>query len=317
MKKEELKLILDNHALWVSNNSKGMKADLTHADLTQADLSNANLSRADLSNANLYNADLSNANLYNADLSNANLRHADLSNADLSNADLSNANLTHANLRHADLSNANLRHADLSNADLTHANLRHADLTHANLRHADLSNADLRDADLSNADLSNADLTHANLSRADLSKADLSNADLYEADFTSTLLRLSNLRFANNLLTIKSLPAAKRELFEKLGAFKNEAQGLYKAAVGGKIDGSAYEGDCACFVGTIANLLDQNYKELENLKHDDESLIERLFSAVTTGDTPTNNPISKIVQDWLIEFMGIYDIEVPTLNWSK
>jgi uncharacterized protein YjbI with pentapeptide repeats len=46
--KEELKLILDNHALWLRDEHEGNKADLSEADLIGANLTGANLREADL-----------------------------------------------------------------------------------------------------------------------------------------------------------------------------------------------------------------------------------------------------------------------------
>jgi len=53
MNKEELTKILEDHKLWLKDNSKGKRADLTGADLTGANLTGANLNRADLTGASL------------------------------------------------------------------------------------------------------------------------------------------------------------------------------------------------------------------------------------------------------------------------
>ena len=74
---DKLKDILENHALWLLRDTKGIRADL---------------SRANLSGANLEGANLSETALRGADLSRADLRGADLSRADLSGADLRGAN---------------------------------------------------------------------------------------------------------------------------------------------------------------------------------------------------------------------------------
>jgi len=50
--KDELKIILDNHTLWL-NNKGGSKADLSSADLRSADLLSTDLSSANLSSADL------------------------------------------------------------------------------------------------------------------------------------------------------------------------------------------------------------------------------------------------------------------------
>ncbi len=84
MNAKQLNKILKDHKLWLSDNTKGNKANLFGADLFRADLSGANLSGANLSRAYLFGADLSGANLSGADLSGACLSRADLSDIDLS-----------------------------------------------------------------------------------------------------------------------------------------------------------------------------------------------------------------------------------------
>jgi uncharacterized protein YjbI with pentapeptide repeats len=208
----------------------------------------------------------------------ADLSYADLSYANLRSADLSSANLRSADLRSADLSSANLRSADLSSANLSSANLRYADLSSANLRYADLSCADLRYADLSCADLSSANLRYANLRYADLSYANYE--DIY------------------------------KDFMAKLALQKDEVIGLLKSVVDGKIDGSTYTGECACFVGTIAKVKGVNYESL-NIKPGSESPTERFFLAIKKGDTPENNQISEIVACWIIEFLMENEMDIP------
>jgi len=86
MTADQLKAVLDAHALWLKGEGAGQRANLHEADLRGADLREADLSEADLSWANLHGANLRGANLRGADL-----READLSGANLSGADLSGA----------------------------------------------------------------------------------------------------------------------------------------------------------------------------------------------------------------------------------
>ena len=93
---EQLKKVLDNHALWINNSEKGCRAYLNLADLSRANLHGANLLGADLLGADLHGANLSGADLRAANLSGADLRRANLYGADLSAAYLSRANLREA-----------------------------------------------------------------------------------------------------------------------------------------------------------------------------------------------------------------------------
>jgi uncharacterized protein YjbI with pentapeptide repeats len=209
------------------------------------------------------------------DLSGANLSGADLRSADLRSADLRSANLSGADLRSADLSGADLRSADLRSADLRSADLRGADLSGADLRSADLRSADLRSADLSGADLSGADLSGADLSGADLSGADLRGADLQpiRADFYDVLSH------------------AGREVPALIDAIKN-----------GRVEGSTYTGECACLVGTIANVRGVDYNGIE---HDPARPIERFFAGIHEGDTPETNQLSKIALEWAETWLAL------------
>ena len=132
MESKELTKILKDHKLWLSDNTKGSRANLYGANLAGASLTRANLAEANLTRANLTGANLTGANLTGAYLTWANLTGANLYGANLTRANLTGANLTRANLTGVNLTGANLTGANLTGADLTEANLTRADLTRAN-----------------------------------------------------------------------------------------------------------------------------------------------------------------------------------------
>jgi hypothetical protein len=190
----------------------------------------------------------------------------------------------------ADLRSADLRSANLSGANLSGANLRSANLSGANLRSADLSGADLRSANLRSANLSGANLSGADLRSANLSGANLSGADLSGA----------------NLSEIKA------DFLTRLALAESEIPGLYDYLQKGKVDGSSYEGECACFVGTVAKLRNENYGRLTcDLRPDSSSPTERFFMGILKGDTPSNNQISKFVCEWIEEYAKEKGIKLP------
>jgi hypothetical protein len=210
-----------------------------------------------------------------------------------------------AYLRGAYLRGADLRGADLEGADLRGADLRGAYLRGAYLRGAYLRGADLRGAYLRGAYLRGADLEGADLRGADLEGADLRGADLEGADLRGAYLRGADLEGAD-------LRGIKKDFFEKLSKAKAEAVGLYDALMCGRIDGTSYEGPCACFVGTIANIRKEEYDHLGiDLRPDSNSPTERWFLGIRKGETPESNQIAKITADWLKEFMQENEITIP------
>ena len=100
------------------------------------------------------------------------------------------------------------------------------------------------------------------------------------------------------------LDRIEKDLVNRLSRVPTEVHGLLAALAAGRIDGSAYEGDCACFVGTVAKLRGCHYSRVANLAPDSESLTEKWFLAIRTGDTPDNHPVAAIVRDWIVEWMA-------------
>jgi len=107
-----------------------------------------------------------------------------------------------------------------------------------------------------------ADLSYANLNGADLSGANLSGA---------------------NLISIFG------DLIAKCFLQPKEVAGLRQFLIEGKVDGSVYEGECACFVGSLRKL-DQSCK----VQADSDSFVERWFLAIKPGDTPQNSQVVAI-----------------------
>ena len=110
--------VLRSHALWLSREPGGVRADLLSRHLAGADLAGADLREAVLSGADLRGADLSGARLDRAEL-----RYTDLSGANLTKARLGGANLRGCCLKGADLTGASFAGAELSLVDLDGARM--------------------------------------------------------------------------------------------------------------------------------------------------------------------------------------------------
>jgi uncharacterized protein YjbI with pentapeptide repeats len=148
------------------------------------------------------------------------------------------------------------------------------------------SGADLSGADLSGADLSGADLSGADLSGADLSGADLSGADLrsFKADFWMTLTE-----------NAKEVPS------------------LIEAIKSGRIDGSQYRGECACLVGTLANI---KHISVDEMPKDSSNPAERWFMMINKGDKPGDDTgggyAAGKALEWALEWTALHNTQVQS-----
>jgi hypothetical protein len=203
-----------------------------------------------------------------------------------------------ASLRGADLRGANLTEADLIWADLTGADLTRANLTVASLVRANLTEANLTEADLTWANLTRADLTQANLTRANLAGANLTRARLFGADLAEAGLARASLDIIKKDFTVEVLK------------MPDELDALRLAIVEGRIDGSAYSGECACLAGTFAKARGvENYhgEDIGNFHADPLSPREMWFMMIRPGDTPENNQASEIALGWLDRAIAMRD----------
>jgi hypothetical protein len=75
-------------------------------------------------------------------------------------------------------------------------------------------------------------------------------------------------------------------------SLKKELPGLKKALKEGRIDGRQYEGECACLIGTLANIDGGMKKVCSAIPFYDKGLhnyCEQWFWQIKKGDTPKDN----------------------------
>ena len=172
-------------------------------------------------------------------------------------------------------------------------------------KRADLSRTNLIEMDLTDVNLASANLTEANLAGANLAEADLSRANLAWANLTEANLTGANLNGANLIgvnLIKANLKEIKKDFFRVLDAAPNEICELEKALLEGRIDGSVYDGECACLIGTIAKVAKVYFRCIPNLAPNAYCPAERWFLAIQEGDTPASNPLSAITAGWIKEW---------------
>jgi len=204
---------------------------------------------------------------------------------------LSMAIKARANLSGSDLSDSNLSGSDLSDSNLSGSNLSGSDLSDSNLSGSDLSGSNLSDSNLSDSNLSGSDLSGSNLSDSNLRGSNLSDSDLRGSNLSGSDLRDSNLR-GSDLTPIRD------DIWAVLSSAPSEVPALIAALKAGRVDGTTYEGECACLVGTIANVRNMHYRGLDSLTPNPSRPAERFFLSINKGDTPETNQFSKLALEW-------------------
>ena len=134
-------------------------------------------------------------------------------------------------------------------------------------------------------------------------RADLKGADLKDAYLEGAYLEGADLE------------GIKNDFFARLTLAKAEVIGLYKAVWDGRINGSVYSGECACFAGTVAKVRGCDPDSLEKeigLRLESSSPTEKWFLALRPGHTPENHGVAAIVADWIGEWAKANDVKLPS-----
>ena len=164
----------------------------------------------------------------------------------------------------------------------------------------------LRGADLSGAYLSGADLSGAYLSDANLRDANLSDANLSGANLSGAYLRDANLRGAD--LSGANLRSFKADFFMTLLHGQSEVPYLIAALKEGRVDGSQYEGECACLVGTLANAANKPYSKAFpdcNASNPAEQWFAMIREGDKAGDDTGGGFAAQIALEWAEEFQAL------------
>ena len=91
----------------------------------------------------------------------------------------------------------------------------------------------------------------------------------------------------------------KADYFRILSAAPTEVPGLVKALREGRIDGSCYEDECCCLVGTLEKLAGKRV-----IERNGDSIAERIFFAIGPGMTPERNTVAHDMVEWAEEFLA-------------
>lgn len=145
------------------------------------------------------------------------------------------------------------------------------------------------------ASLDCASLDCASLDDARLDGARLNGARLVRASFDGAIFV--------HATGIDWTPV-RDDFWAVLSSVPAEVEGLRQALINGKVDGSSYQGECVCLVGTLANLRGANYQNLGLLRLTLLRPAEVFFRRINKGDTPDTNEFSKMALDWLDEWLS-------------
>ncbi len=128
--------------------------------------------------------------------------------------------------------------------------------------------------------------------------ANLEGANLEDANLEDANLRYANLEGANEkTLPISYINQCSRDMLFVFEHLKSELPYLRDKLVSGHVNGSQYEGECACLIGSLGHgKKDCIDKVVESIPYYNKGLhnyCEQWFYQIHSGDTPETNYFAK------------------------
>ncbi len=289
---EEFEGIMADHELWLSDPSKGKRADLCDLSLSKHKLAGRNFSQARLCGANFIEADLRATNFTDADLKNAlfhgaNLRSAILNGADLEGADMCTATLNKCIAQKTIFDNAvmwecTIKHADISGSRFYFTQVCDCDFTSSNLTDAKFIGTDMDNAIFTKTNLRDSYFAYINRSYwSDFSGSDMTGATVNDTDFSN-----ENLKGVKGLY--RSLHCPEEGSFI---AWKSCRGGkIVKLLIPGDAERKGYSiGDCRASKAVVLDIFDKDGKSVDvAISRANKEFIYKKGATVVAEEVPAN-----------------------------
>jgi uncharacterized protein YjbI with pentapeptide repeats len=202
-----------------------------------------------------------------------------------------------------------IRDADLSEMDLSGVSFYNSSFYNSSFDNSSFYNSSFYNSSFDNSSFDNSSFDNSSFYNSSFYNSSFYNSSFYNSSFDN-----STIKFLEEANQIGLLDFIRDDYWAILIAAGHEVPGIRAAIIEGRIDGSAYEGTCACLCGTIANIRGVNYKALEAIKPNSNRPVERFFANIKKGDTPETNISSKYALQWLDEF--VLKVELTAVSWG-
>jgi len=227
------------------------------------------------------------------------IEQVDLSNYDLSGIDFSNSQFYNSQFDNSKFYNSQFYNSKFDNSQFDNSQFYNSKFDNSQFYNSKFYNSKFYNSKFDNSQFDNSQFDNSQFYNSKFYNSKFDNSQFYNSKFYNS--KFDEVSFSN-LKNSGALEPIRCDFFGRLLILKSEVGYLKTALQKGRVNGSAYEGECSCFMGTIANAKKCTYKQLVGLKPDSSSDTERWFFSIKKGDTPDNSLFVKQTIEWIEEF---------------
>jgi hypothetical protein len=246
-------------------------------------------------------------NLSDMDLSGIDFSYSTFDNSKFDNSTFDNSTFDNSKFDNSTFDNSKFDNSTFYNSTFDNSKFDNSTFYNSTFDNSKFDNSTFYNSKFDNSTFYNSTFDNSTFDNSKFDNSTFDNSTFYNSKFdnstfyNSTFDKIS----AEGALASRAFENIRMDFFGRMLLAQHEIPALRQAIVDGKVSGSSYEGECCCFVGTIAKAAHCNYLNLPQLKPDSNSETEKWFFGIQTGSTPENNEIARITVLWIDEFLEL------------
>jgi uncharacterized protein YjbI with pentapeptide repeats len=247
------------------------------------------------------------------------MNNVDLSGQDLSGIDFSNSTFYNSKFYNSKFDNSTFYNSKFYNSTFYKSTFDNSTFYNSTFYNSKFYKSTFDNSTFDNSTFYNSKFYNSKFYKSTFDNSTFYNSKFYNSTFDNSTFDNSTFYKSTARSAVESgaLDSIKMDFFGRMLLAQHEIPALRQAIVDGKVSGSSYEGECCCFVGTVAKIAGCHYNSLPRLKPDSNSDTEKWFYGIQKGYTPENNEIARITVAWIDEFLLLTDNRVHSPRKTK
>jgi uncharacterized protein YjbI with pentapeptide repeats len=261
---------------------------------------NSSFDNSSFDNSRFDNSSFDNSRFDNSRFDNSRFDNSSFYNSSFDNSSFDNSRFDNSSFYNSSFYNSSFYNSRFDNSSFDNSSFYNSRFDNSSFDNSRFDNSSFYNSSFDNSSFDNSRFDNSSFDNSSFDNSRFDNSSFYNSRFDNS--SFDNSRFDG--IPEQWKIQCRDDIWAVLSAAPSEVEGLRKALAEGRVNGSAYEGECACLVGTIANVRGCHYEKLEILKPNSRRAAECWFLSIKEGDKPENNPFSKLALEWIDDWLA-------------
>ena len=242
------------------------------------------------------------------------INQADMSNLNLSNINFNNSKFNQSEFNGSEFNQSEFNQSEFNRSEFNGSEFNQSEFNRSKFNDSNFNQSEFNGSEFNGSEFNRSKFNQSKFNQSEFNQSEFNRSEFNRSKFNQSKFNQSNFNQSefndseldditfNSLKNLITTERTKIDFFGRMLILKNEVKYLKEKLISGEIDGTSYDGYCACFIGTCANNKKIKYNEITGIKLDAYSPTEIWFFQIKKGDNPENSKFAKLTLDWIEEF---------------